>query len=222
MLDRIRANDFVHMAVVENGNRRWTLRASCQKCGDDGDVNLSRKSTLTQEIAEQNFRKKGWDLGSTRTKDVCPKCKKEDSIVRKAMRELERQQEPKKIPEADEEHKFIVAYIGEKLQQPNENGLRAYLKGWSDAKVAEELCVPALYPHIDMPAVRIMRIEAYGKARIKHDKPPAPVIEPSDLDSLKTEVADLRSEVARLQSLETSVADLKRMVEMMIEADEAC
>jgi hypothetical protein len=71
----LRHNDFGHFRVEKGDRQHWALRATCYECHQTEDLVLGGgKGTLTQDIAEKNWRNRGWQLGKDRHKDRCPRC----------------------------------------------------------------------------------------------------------------------------------------------------
>lgn len=156
------SNDFDH---VRGDRGRVRLVIACAECGHTDRVSISGgASSLPQHTAESNFRNRGWKIGRDRRHDICPHCQQE----RRARRTGARVEEPAmpitdlpapaSKPAADppremsfDERRLIFARLNEVYLDQH----RGYDRGWSDAKVADDLGVPLAW-------VTTIRSENFG------------------------------------------------------------
>lgn len=128
-------------------NRVYSIR--CSDCGVRGEIAPTNAAgCLPPEMVTKKFNQRGWKVGTTPRKDVCPECRKRDSMriakVDKNLRaeiidlhpKKEEPVEPKKTI-SREDRRIILAKLNE-VYQDEKTG---YRPGWNDDKVAVDLGV---------------------------------------------------------------------------------
>lgn len=147
------------------------LRITC-RCGATDTFPSKGKPPVA---AEQSFRRKGWTIGSSPSRDRCPTCSTSKPRLVKAFEEIHKiiDQEPAHMtttkPEltvvADapamptrEERRIIFA----KLEEVYVDEKVGYSNGWSDHRVATDLSVPRAW-------VEMIRAENFGDAKDNPD-----------------------------------------------------
>lgn len=199
MLDRTTENNYRHSFEMIDGRKQWYLEATCSRCNITGQVKLNRKSTLSQAYADQNFQKEGWRIDSGRSKDVCPTCIEGEKVLRKTRNEMAA---PEIRDEPDEEQKFIIEYIGEKLRTATDTGERFYKHPWSDGAVLRELV--NLFPDLTLTKVEQIRAKHFGKITTTPIAKPARDIDKlfdhlaHENEALKALVSNLSQKIDRL------------------------
>ena len=134
-------------------NRAYSI--TCRDCGQkDTLLPNNPRGTLPPEVVTKKFALRGWDIGSTPRKDVCPECQKAQrgmrynvdknlrvdatemvkpshlTVVTKEVEVTER-----KI--SREDRRIILA----KLQEVYQDETTGYRPGWNDDRVAVDLGV---------------------------------------------------------------------------------
>lgn len=176
-------NNFAHLSEYDAKEKRskYLIRAFCCECGTFESVELKNPSTA-QEFAEKYFRRdKGWKLGSSRSKDVCPTCvakQKDEKMKTPIAKPIVRQERATTAavvqmngalkviaPDADpgatlpprEMSRDDRRIIFSKLEDVYLDEATGYSAGWSDAKLATDLNVPRAW-------VEKIREENFGPA----------------------------------------------------------
>ena len=169
--------DFYHVPPAFGGDGgRPRVAINCCSCNASESFAVTHGgTTVSQDIAEKNFRNRGWTLGRDRKHDLCQSCK----IERRARRTGAKPEDlmAKNVPppqpvvllapvaKADpprEPTKDERRLIFGKLDQVYLDEKRGYEKGWSDARVAGGVGVPRAW----VEAIRAMN---FGEENASED-----------------------------------------------------
>lgn len=128
-------------------NRAYSIR--CRECGEKEQLLPSNPSgTLPPEMVSKKFTQRGWRVGSTPRKDLCPDCQKRPKVeceevrvakVDKNLRAEIIDLHPKKeepVKTLDRETRRIILA---KLNEVYGDERSGYHQGWSDERVARDL-----------------------------------------------------------------------------------
>ena len=123
-------------------NRVYSIR--CSDCGVRGEIAPTNAAgCLPPEMVTKKFNQRGWKVGTTPRKDVCPECRKRDSMriakVDKNLRAEIIDLHPKKeepVKTLDRETRRIILA---KLNEVYGDERSGYCQGWSDERVAKDL-----------------------------------------------------------------------------------
>lgn len=169
--------DFYHVPpAFSGGSGRPRIAIKCCECDASETFAVTHGgTTVSQDIAERNFRNRGWLLGRDRKHDVCKSCQIERRARRTGAKPEDQMAKhvapnfpaptPPPVVKADpprEPTKDERRLIFGKLDQVYLDEKRGYDRGWSDARVAEDLGVPRAW-------VEEIRAENFGNEGASED-----------------------------------------------------
>jgi hypothetical protein len=191
------------------GGRGYLI--TCSECGETDTVQPNgRAGTMPPQIIQQKFRQKGWNVGSTHRKDLCPECNgaKEvkaytvDKNLRVEPKDIQRPTNVIQITKepavatpmqiSRDDRRIILA----KLNEVYLDETTGYRPGWSDNRVADDLGVMSTW-------VSQLRLENFGDLGV------------SALDAqIREEAAKIRD---ALQELELQVMEVLQTMQGRME-----
>lgn len=128
------------------GGRAYQI--TCSGCGDKAQLSPNNAAgVLPPQIVQRKFMQRGWEVGATPRKDVCPACQRKEADVPKIAKidknlrvvELRPAQEPQvaAVHPSREDRRIILS----KLHEAYQDEATGYRPGWSDKRVAADLGV---------------------------------------------------------------------------------
>ena len=123
------------------------MRVVCRKCGASDEIRVcGRNRPLPVETAVRKFRERKWQMGATRSKDVCPACHVPQTNPEPSMQTKEtamngKPSNPKAEPprQPTREDKRLIFAALEEVWLGEDKG---YQSGHTDVTVAKGLGVP--------------------------------------------------------------------------------
>lgn len=187
-------------------NRAYSIR--CRECGEKEQLLPSNPSgTLPPEMVSKKFTQRGWRVGSTPRKDLCPDCQKRPKVeceevrvakVDKNLRAEIIDLHPKKeepVKTLDRETRRIILA---KLNEVYGDERSGYHQGWSDERVARDLGIQGSW-------VTDLRYENFGDL-------PVSATDKAFLD----EASKLQEELKRVGAeARSALQDAKNMLELI-------
>lgn len=199
----MRSHDRIFPTVsVRRGDGMIAVRRiECSRpgCTNPAEIVRSSRAAEPPEMIRATFQRRGWTVGRSPTKDVCPDCKSAGRATRpqhtkeEPMKPSERADAlqaattaaPPPRPPTFDERRIIFS----KLEDTYLDDKRGYAPGWDDEKVARDLNCPRAW-------VEEIRATNFGPLKVDHS----------------AEIADLG---ARLENLENALRALNRDYEAM-------